>query len=53
MTDRSTCSRSSGSITLVNVRTALAMKSLAGYPEITSISSLSHCIVQSASHAQR
>jgi hypothetical protein len=37
----------------LNVRTALSMKSLAGYPVISSISSLSHTIVQSPSHAQR
>ena len=41
----STCSRSSGWITLANVRAELSMKSAAGYPEISSISWLTHCIV--------
>lgn len=52
-TSRSTRSRSSGWITLAKLRTLLAMKSLAGKPEIVSISSLIHSIVQSASQAQR
>jgi hypothetical protein len=53
MTDCATYSWSSGCSMLANVRTALPMKSLAGYPVITSISSLSHSMVQSPSQAQR
>ena len=49
----STCSRSSGWITLAKVRTLLPMKSAAGWPQIASISGLMNSIDQSLSGEHR